>query len=132
MPPVEVRVVWTGGIRTPAGGSAPGDTIPEQDQKIIWSLSGENLGRRSLPWDELKAKTLKRFLTTRKVHTMPEAEMAKFRKAWAPLFADWIKTINAMGVDGKEIAAGRTGCAEPGCRRRGRPAAAGAVPARPL
>lgn len=92
---------WFGATFSTFWNKKKWDTIPEKDQKIIWSLSGENLGRRSLPWDELKAKTLKRFLTTRKVHTMPEAEMAKFRKAWAPLFADWIKSINAMGVDGK-------------------------------
>ena len=64
-------------------------------------MAGEKLGWRSLAWDKLKAKTTKRFLKTRKVHTMPEAEMAKFRKDWAPLFADWIKSINAIGVDGK-------------------------------
>ncbi len=92
---------WFGATFSTFWNKKKWDTIPEQDQKIIWSLSGENLGRRSLPWDMSKKTTLERFMKTRKVHTMPEAEMAKFRKAWAPLFADWIKTINAMGVDGK-------------------------------
>ena len=97
----EIPAGWFGATFSTFWNKKKWDTIPERDQKIIWSLSGENLGWRSLPWDETKAKTRKRFLTTRKIHVMPEAEMAKFRKDWAPLFADWVKTINAMGVDGK-------------------------------
>ena len=77
------------------------DTIPEKDQKIIWSLSGEKLARRSIAWDMLKEEKRRLFVKTRKVHTMPEAEMVKLRAAWAPLYADWIESINAMGVDGK-------------------------------
>ena len=87
------------------------DTIPEKDQKtyfylyvvldIIWSLSGEKLARRSIAWDMLKEEKRRLFVKTRKVYTMPEAEMVKLRAAWAPLYADWIKSINAMGVDGK-------------------------------
>ncbi len=77
------------------------DSIPERDQKIIWNLSGEKLAWRSLAWDRQQAQTRQRFVKTRKIYTMPEAEMAKFRAAWAPLYADWVKSINAMGVDGK-------------------------------
>ena len=97
----EIPAGWFGASFSTFWNKKKWDTIPEKDQKIIWSMAGEKLGWRSLAWDKLKAKTTKRFLKTRKVHTMPEAEMAKFRKDWAPLFADWIKTINAMGVDGK-------------------------------
>ncbi len=97
----EIPAGWFGASFSTFWNKKKWDTIPEQDQKIIWSMAGEKLGWRSLAWDELKAKTTERFLKTRKIHVMPEAEMAKFRKDWAPLFADWIKTINAMGVDGK-------------------------------
>jgi len=77
------------------------DTIDPRDQKAIWSLSGEALAKRSIEWDKTKEAARKKFVKTRTIHAMPTTEMIKFRKAWSPLYSDWIKTINAMGVDGE-------------------------------
>lgn len=77
------------------------DTIPAKDQKIITDMSGEKLARRSFAWDSQNRSSRQRFAKTRKVHSMPAAEMDKLRAKWAPLYDSWVKSVSAMGVDGK-------------------------------
>jgi len=92
---------WFGATFSTFWNKKKWDTISAKDQKIIWNLSGEKLARRSYAWDAQNYKLQQAFAKKRKIHVMPEAEMAKFRAAWAPLYEEWIKTVNAMGVDGK-------------------------------
>lgn len=92
---------WFGGTFSTFFNKKKWDTIPARDQAIIRKLGGEALALRSFAWDKFEAQAKVKFLKTRKIHDMPAAELAKLREVWAPLYANWIKSVSAKGVDGK-------------------------------
>lgn len=92
---------WFGGSFSVFFNKKKWDSIPAKDQAIINGLSGEKFAERSYAWDLRVHNLTAAFLKKRKLYTMPEAEMAKFRKDWAPMYDNWVKIVNGMGVDGK-------------------------------
>lgn len=77
--------------------------LPEEDQKAIESVSGEAFARLAgQMWDAQDAKGLAAIKANgNEIITANEAFLTEIRNASAPMVAEWLKTAEEMGVDGK-------------------------------
>ncbi|MGI9380206.1 MAG: TRAP transporter substrate-binding protein [Methyloligellaceae bacterium] len=79
------------------------DGIPEADQKLIMSVSGEHAADYiGDAWDLADRNGIKHMKENGvKFQKLPDAVLAEARKRWQPIEAEWIKKAEAKGVDGK-------------------------------
>lgn len=76
--------------------------ISPKDQAAIMAISGEKLALRSAGIDSHNAAIKKKYLAQGGVIVpATPAFNAELKKAWAPLYAQWIAAADAKGVDGR-------------------------------
>ncbi len=77
--------------------------LPEEDQKAIESVSGEAFAHLAgKMWDAQDAKGLEAIKANgNEVVTANDAFLTEIRNASAPMEAEWLKTAEQLGVDGK-------------------------------
>ena len=79
------------------------ESLPEEDQKAIESISGEAFARLAgKMWDTEDAKGLEVMKANgNEIITADDAFMEEIRKASEPMIAEWVKTAEEMGIDGQ-------------------------------
>ena len=79
------------------------DGIPEKDQKLIMSVSGEHAANYiGDAWDLADVNGIKYMQENGiKIEKMPEPILAKAKQLWGPIQADWMKKVATKGVDGE-------------------------------
>jgi TRAP-type C4-dicarboxylate transport system substrate-binding protein len=75
--------------------------LPERDRAQIESASGENLARRSRAWDRADDELGRKLLPGRVVVAAPPQFVGQLKKAWQPLYEEWMAEATKVGVDGK-------------------------------
>jgi TRAP-type C4-dicarboxylate transport system substrate-binding protein len=75
--------------------------LPERDRAQIESASGENLARRSRAWDRADDELGRKLLPGRVVVAAPPQFVGQLKRAWQPLYEEWMAEATKLGVDGK-------------------------------
>ena len=83
------------------------DGLPPDLKKIVDGNSGMNLAKRiGAVYDDVEVKN--RAVAAKrknKFNTIPEAEVAKIRKAAEPVIEQWVADVTKKGIDGKAMLA---------------------------
>lgn len=95
-----------GGVFAPAFSvfisNAKWAQISPKDQAAITAISGEALARRSAGIDQHSKKVINQYIAHGGIVVPAKPSFnAQLKKAWAPLYKQWIANANALGVDGK-------------------------------
>lgn len=78
------------------------NALSQKSRDLIASLSGEKLARRSKGWDEAVVQAEARFRSEgKRILEAPPALVAALRAAAQPVHDEWVKEVNALGVDGR-------------------------------
>lgn len=78
------------------------DSIPEKDQKLIMSVSGEHAANYiGDAWDLADKNGIKNMKENGiKFSKLPAPVVEKAKQLWKPIEAEWVKKASAKGVDG--------------------------------
>jgi TRAP-type C4-dicarboxylate transport system substrate-binding protein len=75
--------------------------LPARDRNQIEAASGEALARRSRAWDKVDDELARRLPPGRVVIAAPPQFVGQLKKAWQPLYDEWVEEATKLGVDGK-------------------------------
>ncbi|KAB7619520.1 TRAP transporter substrate-binding protein DctP [Alkalilimnicola sp. S0819] len=78
------------------------ERIPERDQALIRSVSGEHFGKYCRYWDDQEELARQEWLEAGKTRGKPNDELlAVLKEAAKPYVSDWLKQAQTRGVDGE-------------------------------
>ena len=82
------------------------DSLPPDLQKVLVDNSGRNVAKwAGQVWTDIEqpGKAAAAALPKNQFHTIPEAEVAKMKKAAEPVFARWFEEVGKQGIDGPKL-----------------------------